>query len=182
MEVFETMGDPAQLIGCDLDTLATKAESEKANLLNRLNELGQTRRVYCLDQVLDLSGGITLAKSAEVPTIQDVHTGARGIVTPSVSYEELGVGTELAGRWREKSPHIADFYLEFECRDSIESNIQVADRITLPAFTNQSIRQQLSVYDGRPALFVFTHPPAPNKEKADGKLTVLRLILTRIQK
>lgn len=81
-----------------------------------------------------------------VPTVQDITVSAAGVVTPSVTYEEVGVILTV-------TPIInPDGFVNLEVAPEISaigtSSVTVATGVTLPTFTQRKAETTVSVKDG----------------------------------
>ena len=81
-----------------------------------------------------------------VPTVQDLTVSAGGLVTPSVSYEDVGIILDV-------KPIInPDGFVNLEISPEISSigtsSVSVATGVTLPTFTERSAETSVTVKDG----------------------------------
>lgn len=81
-----------------------------------------------------------------VPTVQDVVISTGGVVTPSVTYEKVGVIMTV-------TPIVnSDGYVSMEIKPEISSlgtsNVTVASGVTLPTFNERSAETTVTVKDG----------------------------------
>ena len=81
-----------------------------------------------------------------VPTVQNVVVSAAGVVTPSVSYEDVGVILKV-------TPIVnPDGYVSMEIAPEISSigtsSISIGSGVTLPTFTERSAETTVTVKDG----------------------------------
>jgi len=81
-----------------------------------------------------------------VPTVQDVVVSSAGVVTPSVSYEEVGVILEV-------TPIVnPDGYVTMQIAPEISSigtsSVTISSGVTLPTFTERSASTTVTVKDG----------------------------------
>lgn len=81
-----------------------------------------------------------------VPTVQDITVSSAGVVTPSVSYEEVGVILDV------KPIVNPDGYVSMEIEPEISSigtsSVSVASGVTLPIFNERKAKTSVTVKDG----------------------------------
>lgn len=88
----------------------------------------------------------TITVGERVPTIQDINISSTGQVTPSVTYEEVGIKLEV-------TPIInPDGFVNLKIKPEISaigsSSVSVASGVTLPTFTTRNADTSVTVKDG----------------------------------
>lgn len=88
----------------------------------------------------------TIQVGERVPVVTQLNVSTNGAVTPSVDYEEVGVGLDV-------TPIInPDGYVNLDIKPQIDaltdSGVTVATGVTLPTFTNREVETSVTVRDG----------------------------------
>jgi hypothetical protein len=169
----------AQMKGLDLTTLIA-ARPSIADLLEKLKGNGTAFGSAAISITCDLSKETRLTQGERVPTVQDMVVSRNGVVTPSVTYEEIGTILTLGpAQWvRSGDDWLLTTELRLEASGIGQSAVTVATGISLPTFTQFKTREQVTFRSGVPEYFLSTGPPSP---APDGNTTtsVLRVVLTR---
>ncbi len=177
LDVFEVPMTKKALAALDASRFNKASPAEWPGLLE---QLGPAKLRYCIDRPVVLTEPVRLVQGASMPTVMSVVTGPRGRAPmPSVTYEEIGYILELAGRWREDSPDIADLALELECSGIEPTFIQPAEGIRLPAFTQCKLSQRTTARSGEPVILLATEMPIPGDDETLPRLLVCRLAVSR---
>ncbi len=183
VDLFEVVCTNDQLIRLKPDALYRPAGEgcSVADVAKQLGEFGSARLLVRIDNVLNLTGRSNLSNGKQAPTVQDVVVGKGGVVTPSVSYQDVGFKMELEGRWRDDAaPARADIRCEIDCSNVVKSGTEIGSGVTLPAFAKLDIGQYVTVTSGQPIFIVSNDLPGRDGEKALINVSVVRLVATRL--
>jgi hypothetical protein len=153
LEMFQLTCSNQRLVEIDMDPLA---EMAPGGLAKALAEHGDVQLVTRLDDQLDLRGKLSLKLGSRVPTVTQTVVSAKGTVTPSVSYDDVGTVLEIRGAWLEEDGDRADLDL------SIEASLigrgpampGMSEGVSLPTFNQFRLQKMLSVRSGRPVLML----------------------------
>ena len=111
----------------------------------------------------------------KVPTVQDIVVSGSGIVTPSVTYEKVGVEMKV-------TPIInPDGFVSMKIEPSISaiatSSVTISSGVTLPIFTNRSAKTAVRVKDNETivigGLIISTDNSSENKVPLAGDVPIL---------
>ncbi|GMU21104.1 MAG: hypothetical protein AMXMBFR13_11980 [Phycisphaerae bacterium] len=182
VELFTASCDPQKLTALDLSDLNQRAPSG-AEILETLEACGEAYQLGGLDASFDLSAGFKSTSGQRVPSVQDVNVSSTGMVTPSVTYEEVGtIITIKPGRWRHDSGDwAADVMMEIQASAIGKSGVEVAAGVTLPTFTQFEVERQVNVVSGRPQYLFASGAPSPPGLDGRASVCVVRLVLTRLE-
>jgi hypothetical protein len=182
LSVLQLSASNATISALELPAL-TAGRPPRDELLKRLSGHGDAVELGAGTFTFDPATARTKMSFGErVPSVQDVVVSPSGVVTPSVTYEEVGTILEFAGsEWRETDgAWVIRHHFELEASGIGESGVAMPGKFSLPTFYHWKTEQDYVFRSGEPVYFTFRGPPTPSG-KPDGKATlvVARLCLTR---
>lgn len=87
-----------------------------------------------------------IAVGERVPTVQDVVVSGVGVVTPSVTYEQVGIRLNVTPIINPDG--FVNMLLEPEISSIAASSVSIGSGITLPIFTERTAQTEVTVKDG----------------------------------
>jgi hypothetical protein len=173
VDVFFVDCTPEQAAAFSLDDVRPAA-GDPAKLLGALQDHGDARLLYRIDEELDWSRDTDVTVGTRAPIVQSV-TVSKSKAVPSVSYHELGCTLAVAGHW--KSAEAADARIELEVSDVSRSAVDAGSDITLPTFAEIKVKQSMTLRDGAPLLSLVGRP---DRRAGDGSVESTSICVVRI--
>ena len=183
IDLFELACTTDQLIKLNPDALygADGEGCSGAEVLKQLGEWGTARLLVRVDNVVDLAHESSLTHGKRVPTVQDMVVGTGGKVTPSVSYQQVGVRAKIRGMWHDCDGLArADLECAIELSSVTRSSTEIGAGVKLPVLGEFEIAQHIFVTSGKPVFIVSNDVPMPGDGPVQTVVTVLRLMATRL--
>jgi type II secretion system protein D len=121
---------------------------------------------------------------SEIPVVNDIAISGTGTVTPSVTYEEVGIGLNV-------TPIInPDGYVNMQINPEIdsvgESSVSIASGVSLPTFNNRTVETSVTVRDGETiiigGLIKSTENDSENKVPLLGDIPILGNLFRAVNK
>jgi len=180
VDVFQLTCPTEQLVNLDTHKLGADGASA-VEVVAQLRELGAVKHLIRIDNSVDITSSSSLTSGKRRPTVKDIAISKSGKMTPSVTYQEVGSIVEMTGRWSETdSGYRADMTTRIEISEVGESGVEVSTGVQLPTFDEIQFRQNILVTSGVPLLFFCNDPPIQKDQKLYTKVTVVRLVATRL--
>jgi hypothetical protein len=180
-DVFELACTSETLATFDLDQITIKNPAP-AEVLARLAPLGKARLLARVDTTVDLTSPSSLTHGQRVPVVQDVTVSKEGKTTPSATYQNIGMTTEVRGRWVDDKTDRADFSYKLELSNVAPGVVEVANSVKLPVFVTLSGNANVSATSGVPVWTMTSSLPTANDDKAAVTVTLARMVVTRLSK
>ena len=181
IDVFELACSGDTLAAFDLDRITTKNPAP-AEVVARLAALGKTRFLARVDTTVDLRSPSNLTHGQRVPVIQDVAMSKEGRATPSVTYQNIGMTTEVRGRWLDDKSDRAEFGYKLELSNVTPGVVEVANGVKPPIFVNLSGNANVAATSGVPVWTMTSSLPTTNDDKAAVTVTLARIVVTRLDR
>ena len=178
LAVFDLSCPTGIAAGIDLNRI-TAGDASPAVILDRLQQYGQASTVFRADDVINLPAGAEITQGCRAPTVQDVVVSRNGVVTPSVTYEKVGAIVKIRGQWRQDDAQLADVVCRINTSAVVDSPVQVASGVILPAFADLSVKQTLQVRHGRPTCWLLSGTPLAHEAESISHLYIFYLSLAR---
>jgi len=180
IDLFDLTCTTDQLVKLDADQIGADRASG-AEVIERLGKFGDVKHVVRVDNVVDLTDEFNITHGKRRPVVKDITISKLGKATPSVNYEEVGFIADFDGRWRtcDTGPRV-DIECNIELSGVEESGIEATMGVNLPAFTQFSFEQKMSLADGAPVLVLSNDSPIKKDDKFVTHVTVVRLVLTKL--
>jgi hypothetical protein len=181
IDVFELSCTTDQMATLDLNQIAAD-DASVAQVLERLNGVGQTRMLARMDDTIALPGEANVTTGHRAPVVTDVVVSGKGIVTPSVQYQEVGMIADVSGQWLggDGKPDLVQLLLSVEFSGIGRSHVEIASKTKLPMFSECSITKSLLVGSGKPVLTMTNLLPDPTDENKGVVVYVIRAVVTRV--
>lgn len=185
IDVFELMCTHDQLLEVSSDRLEGGQDGVDsltgAQLLEALQAFGEARVLFHADNTVELRHSSIVRRGQRVPVVQDVVVTADGTRTPSVTYQQQGMIAKVEGVWRpEPSPAIAHLSLELDLTSITDTQVQVSDDVSLPAFHSLKLAQDLWVESGRPVVILGNDFPVVDQHGGRTVVLIVRVAATRL--
>lgn len=180
-DVFELTCTSETLAAFDLDQITTKNPAP-AEVLARLAPLGKARLLARVDTTVDLTSPSSLTQSQRLPVVQDVAVNKEGKATPNVAYQNVGITTEIRGRWVDDKTDRADFSYKLEMSNVAPGVVEVANGVKLPLFVTLSSNANVAATSGVPVWTMTSSLPAANDDKTAVTVMISRMVVTRMNK
>lgn len=181
IDVFELACTSETLAAFDLDKITTKNPAP-AEVLARLAAVGKARLLARMDTTVDLTSPSNLTQSQRLPVVQDVAVNKEGKTTPSVTYQNVGVTSEIRGRWLDDKSDRGDFSYKLELSNVTPGVVEIANGVKLPIFVTLAGNANVATSSGVPVWTMASSLPAANDEKAAVTVTLARMVVTRLSK
>lgn len=158
IELFQLICERDNSFSLDVSDLS---EADPAQILQVLEKFGDVELVTRLDDQFDARGTLSLRSGGRVPRVSNVAVNAKGDVSPSVSYEDVGTVLEVRGAWGDDPDDWADLQLNLECSFAGPAFVipGVADGTSLPTFNQFRINKMLRLRGGHPVLMLSSQQP-----------------------
>lgn len=181
LDAFELTCTYEQLARFELDAVGT-GQPSTVEVLQRLGQLGTARLMLRYDNVVDLAEEATVSTGMHVPAVQDVVISSSGNIIPNVSFERVGFIGSIVGAWLDdEDPMQAQVRLRLECTDLGNRNLQVAENVNVPIFTQRLLIEETRVLRSQEPIWIACNElqlaAAPDGQT---KMTVIRLKATRL--
>ncbi|HOW73716.1 MAG TPA: hypothetical protein PKY77_24205 [Phycisphaerae bacterium] len=179
IDVFELACTSEMLAALHLDSITAK-NPVPSEMLIRLVKMGKARLLLRADSTMDLAVSSVLMQNQKVPVVREVAVDKEGKAAQSVSYENIGLTTDIRGRWREDKPDRADLSFKLELSSIAVGTVETAPGVKPPVLANLSTSGSLMAVSGVPVWTMASSLPLDD-DQATITVTFVRVTVTRLE-
>ena len=177
IDAFELICDAGQVSRLDADLL-TAGQPSAEEMLKRLGKIGVSRILCRPDFTVTLNSAFTISSGTRVPFVTDVvahrsKSGADPQLTPTISYEEVGIAEKGVGHWREDQPRWANLFCVSRVSALTDAGGEILPGTGIPLSrpAELSLEREIAIADGASLWTVGSMPV--NEDAGDNHQVIL---------